>query len=282
MEINSNLNRMQVLADDFVKNTFEQNGVQAKVMALPVSQAASIPSTVVTISDEALARQVREADEAGKSTYVEKTPEEYAQMSYEKLIDERNGLTDSQWKDGPLKPIRMYGKAAEAANMKLDNQRMDNYVSGKELGTSLKDFKQDMMKIHPELAKKSFDVSFKDGKAIIVGDGLSKQLKDSLQNDLDNSNNPSATKLQASIAKYNSAGLGLVNMQIYEEKGKYGGVNSIYVHRDDPLTMKEFTEKISYDAVSRSEGGYTYAKHGDVIGSTGYGARLVYKSTAPG
>ncbi len=279
MEINSNSQPPYVVPESLTKRT--QLSVPPDNQVSGVQKDSVIPSTIVTISDHAQEILKQAAQESTPYTYVEKTDKEYESMSFQDLIDERNGGKNGIPSLGPgtTRGALMNGKAATAAMAILDKQHIENVFSAREIGVSLNAFKKEMVKKFPELKNKTFDVSFSNGKAIISGDGLPKKLKDDLQNELENTKNTNAVKLQSSISKFNSIGLDLVNMRIYEEKGMYGGADSIYVHRNDPLTMKEFTDKISYSSVAQSDGGYTYTKHSEVIGSTGYGAVHVYKSS---
>lgn len=252
--------------------------------SLPTTDEApkTIPSTIVSISDEGMALQVKDAHAAMPvSTYVEKTDAEYQAMTYQQLIDERdsndNGVIDKSNEYLTVMP-HYDGRAGQIAEMKLNEQVVRNSQSNAALTKSLDAFKAQIVKDHPELAETKFDVSFKDGKVVISGDGLSKKDTEKLLKILDDKKNPTSIKLKESITDFNNEALKLINMQIYEEKDRFGGENSPLVHRKESMTMEEFTKEISYSAVAQSNGTYTSGKYSSIIGSTHYGSKLVYKS----
>jgi hypothetical protein len=278
MEINSNTIRSNIASESLGQKI--EKPAQVEQASGDTTKTSVVPSTIVNISDQGM-DLVKQAIAAGVDTYVEKTDEEYAKMSYEELIDERNGGKNPNWSldNGATHGIRMNGKADYAASVKLGQQMWENGVTAVALKTSLKTFKESVAKIDSALAKGNFDISFVDGKATVVSKTLSKEDISKIQKVLDDKNNSTSTTLKNDIAKYNDAALKNINMMIYDEKGKYGGSDSAYVHRNEPISMKEFTENISYASVAGSEGGYTYQKHSEVIGSTSYGSKLVYKSS---
>lgn len=280
MEVNSHSPKISLVLDTANKKIELNSLPDAIATTLPTElNPSNPPSTIVEISDQGL-ELVKQAQAEAIDTYVEKSDEEYARMSYEGLIDERDGGKDNDWTLGRAtsQGIRLDGKAAQAANVRLAMQQGENGMAALSLRHSLDDFKSDVLKANPELSKASFDISFVDGKPKVTSKDLPMDAIATIQGMLDDKNNSIALKLKNDIGKYNDAALKTINMQIYDEKGRYGGQDSKFVHRNESLSMEEFSSGISYTSVADSEGGYTYQKHSEIVGSTSYGGNIVLKS----
>lgn len=273
-----NLNHAQILS-------FTLNKKPEDIQVVPTDatdqHSATFPSTIVTLSDEAMELQIKEALATAKTiSYIEKSDEEYATMSYRQLIDERNGEAAGGRAEGDtsLKVIHLNGKADHHALMRLRDQQMANTANSKNLAAALTDFKSEIAKNYSAI-EKNIDITMKNGKASVIGIA-DKNLLSKVQTLLDDTGNKKSVALKSAINIFNSDGLEMINMMIYEERFKFGGANEQgqkVIHRTSELSAKEFQHNISYTKVANSSGSFTWQKHQDVIGSTHYGVRYVYE-----
>ena len=228
------------------------------------------PSTVVSLSDEGLS-----IPQDVIPPTIEKSDAEYEAMSYDQLIEERDGKLIHSG-DLSLRFVKETGKASQYAAIKLADQMSANSSSAISVRKNLDDFKSNAIKEIGGLASNDFDVSFNDNKVIIVSSTLSNDKKIKLQASLD-SDSKFSTSLKDSINTFNDVGLTLINMRLTSEKARFDGPENIYAHRDSPLTMEEFTDSISYSGVAASEGGSTYNKYSSIVGSTTFGNVYIEK-----
>ena len=276
------LNHAKILSGVLHKKPEDINVVAPTTSESASAQNATSPSTIVTLSDDAVHLQIMEMyKSAPQTTYIEKSDAEYAAMSYEQLIDERNGEMTGprQPGDNTLKIMHFYGKADIAAAAKLREQELENSASSRNLQAALEGFKVAVAQKYPTL-KAGFDIGFENGKAIIVSNSLDEKSIANIQSMLDDKANSKAVGLKNAVNEFNETGLKMINMLIYEEKYRFGGTNELgkkVIHRDDPLTLVEFTKNISYTQAVSSNSSYAWAKHADVIGSTSYGVKSVYE-----
>jgi|GEM_PF-6405290 len=276
------LNHAQILSGVLHKKPEDINVVAPDANASASSQSTTSPSAIVKISDEAMHLQVMEMyKSAPQTTYVEKTDAEYAAMTYEQLIDERNGEVTGprQPGDTTLKIMHFHGKADVAAAVKLREQVLENTASSRNLSAALEGFKAAVAHQYPNI-KAGFDIGFENGKPVVVSNNLDEKTIAKIQSMLDDKTNSKAVGLKNAVNDFNENGLKMINMLIYEEKYKFGGTNELgkkVIHREAPLTLAEFTNNISYTQAGHSSGSYTWAKHADVIGSTFYGVKYVYE-----
>lgn len=280
MEI-KNLNHAQILSSAANKKAEDINVVPTSTDSTPSQKSPNAPAAIVAISDEGMELQVKDAlASAKKIEYIEKSDEEYAAMSYRQLIDERNGEAAGGRQEGDtsLKLLHLNGKADQRAQLLLREQQIANSNNSKSLATALNSFKTQVSKSYPAVGS-NFDITMQNGKATVVGIE-DQEIRAKVQALLDDSSNGRSNALKSAINTFNSGGLEMINMMIYEEKIKFGGTNDSgqkVVHRTNDLTMDEFLKNISYSNVASSHGGTTWQKHQDVIGSTHYGVRYVYE-----
>lgn len=275
------LNHAQILSSAVNKKPEDIDVVPTSTSSSPEQKTFSSPSTIVTISDEGMELQVKEVLASAKTiSYIEKSDEEYATMTYRQLIEERNGEAAGGRQDGDtsLKVLHLNGKADQYAQIKLREQQVANSNSGRSLAIALNDFKNEAAKKYPSIAN-SFDITMQNGSATVVGIS-DKNILSKVQSLLDDAGNDKARSLKSSIDSFNRNGLEMINMMIYEERIKFGGANETgqkVIHRTSDLTMDEFLNGISYANVASSSGGTTWQKHQEIIGSTHYGVRYVYE-----
>lgn len=242
---------------------------------------AASPSTIVTLSDEGMALHVKEALATAKTiSYIEKSDEEYAAMSYRQLIDERNGEAAGGRQEGDtsLKVMHLNGKADHHALMRLRDQQMANTANSKNLAHALNEFKAELAKNY-SVSAQNIDITMKNGKPTLTGIA-DKNLLNKMQALLDDTSNNKSVALKNAVNNFNTDGLEMINMMIYEERIKFGGTNEAgqkVIHRTSELSMSEFVTNISYNNVAKSNGSFTWQKHQEVIGSTHYGVRYVYE-----
>lgn len=273
-----NLNHAQILSSTLNKKPEDIHVVPTDTSD---QHSATSPSTIVTLSDEAMVLHIKEALATAKTiTYIEKSDKEYAAMSYRQLIDERNGEAAGGRAEGDtsLKVMHLNGKADHHALMRLREQQVANAVNSKNLAAVLKDFKGEVAKNYSAAAQ-NFDITMKNGKPTITGIA-DKNLLSKVQSLLDDTSHSKSVALKNAVHTFNTDGLEMINMMIYEERIKFGGANEMeqkIIHRTDELSANEFLHNISYNSVAKSNGSFTSQKHQDVIGSTHYGIRYIYE-----
>lgn len=276
-----NLNHAQILSSAVNRKPEDIDIVSTSLNTAPDQKTLSSPAAIVAISDEGMELQAKEALASAKTiSYVEKSDEEYAAMSYRQLIDERNGEAAGGRQDGDtsLKVLHLNGKADQQAQLLLREQQIANSINSKNLASALNSFKNQVSKSYPTITD-NFDITMQNGKVTVVGI-VDQDMRSQVQSLLDDPSNGKATALKSTIDTFNKDGLEMINMMIYEERIKFGGANDAghkIIHRTNDLTENEFLKDISYSSVANSHGGTTWQKHQEVIGSTHYGARYVYE-----
>lgn len=259
----------------------------AEIAGAPALQKTPVrpeTSVHVTISDEARALQMMEEYAASeKPNYIEKTDAEYKTMSFKELVDERdaNLLGGRAPGDDSLKIING-GKVASAVIDRILEQKFANAEAANALNERLGSFADQVKQRNPNISRSDFDIMMVDGKPSIVSTSLSKADLDELQRTLEDPKNKEGKALLKAVQDFNESSFKLVNMLIYDEQYKFGDTNAEgnrIVHRSEPVSMEELTRNISYQAAGREEGGtYTTRLHQELVGSTGWGAIMVYEN----
>ena len=274
------LNHLQILsmASTAGKSTTSSDTTEGFTLA---KTEAALPSTVVHISDEGSALNVRENLKCEAIVLVEKSDDEYAAMSFEDLINERDGPGKFRADgDTNLYVMNLYGKAAQEAFNRIRAQQMENTQNAENLGEALNQFRTKLVEINPDIDPSDIDVEFKNGALSIVGNTLTSNQKTQAQNLLENSSDESKA-LKNAITQFNEGGLKMINMMLYDERGHFKGENSdgkAIVHREKPVSMEELMQNTHYSDVAKSGGGYTWNKFYDLVGSTKWGAKLVFEN----
>jgi hypothetical protein len=273
-----NLNHSHVLSNASSKSLTQTLSSAAEVVVKPFKGAAATPSTIVSISDEGYTLSIQESL-ANEIKFVEKSDEAYKAMSFEELVDERDGKGKYRAEgDTTIYAMNSYGKAAKEAFLRVREQQMENARNARNLGDSLEQFRAKIIESNRRLSASDIGVEIKDGALTITGNKLTEDQKAYLQNVLESSL-AEAKNLRGAITQFNEGGLKMINMMIYDERGHYGGENSegrAVRHREEFVTMGEFLKNANYENIATSGGSYTWDKFNDLIGSTKWGAKLVF------
>lgn len=99
-------------------------------------------------------------------------------------------------------------------------------------------------------------MEFKDGALTVTGSRLTEAQKVNAQKLLDGPL-AEAESLKKAITQFNEGGLIMINMMIFDEKGRFGGENSegkAVVHRNEAVSMEEFIRDARYGSVANSGG----------------------------
>lgn len=273
-----NLNHSQVLSNASSKSPTQTSSSTAEAVVEP-SKGAVTPSTIVNISDEGYTLSIQESL-GNEIKFVEKSDEAYKAMSFEELVDERDGQGKYRAEgDTTIYAMNSYGKAAQEAFLRVRAQQMENTRNAQNLGESLEQFRAKIIESIPGLKPSDIDVEIKDGALAVTGSRLTDSQKAYAQNLLEGSLTE-AKNLRNAITQFNDGGLKMINMMIYDERGHYGGENSegkAVRHREEFVTMDEFLQNANYGNIASSGGSYTWDKFNDLVGSTKWGARLVFE-----
>lgn len=151
---------------------------------------------------------------------------------------------------------------------------MENTQNAKNLGNSLEQFRTKVVEENSDLKSSDVEVEFKDGRLTITGSRLSEAQKVSAQRLMDSSL-AEAEALKKAITQFNEGGLNMINMMIFDEKGRFGGANSegkTVVHRNEAVSMEEFIQNARYGSIASSGGNYTWNKFYELVGSSNWGA----------
>lgn len=274
-----NLNHSQVLSNAASKSPSQTLLSEAEAVVEPSKKDAATPSTIVNISDEGYTLSIQESL-GNEIEFVEKSDEAYKAMSFEELVDERDGQGKYRAEgDTTIYAMNSYGKAAQEAFLRVREQQMENTRNARNLGESLEQFRAKIIESNPGLSASDIGVEIKDGALTITGSKLTENQKAYAQNLLESSL-AEAQSLRGAITQFNEGGLKMINMMIYDERGHYGGENSegkAVRHREQLVTMDEFLQNANYGNIASSGGSYTWGKFNDLVGSTKWGARLVFE-----
>lgn len=273
-----NLNHLRVLS---TSSTTDNPVAVSRSEEVAGSRPVSIsPSTIVSISDEGLTSSFREALRGEAIVIVEKPDEEYLAMSFEDLIDERDGKGKYRADgDTNIYVMNPYGKAAQEAFNRIRAQQMENTLGAAKLGDALNQFRAKLVEADPGIDPSAIDIEFRNDVLVVVGSTLTNSQKARAQHVLENST-PESKTLRNAIRAFNESGLKMINMMIYDERGHYRGVNSegkAVVHREEPISMNDYVQGVSYHGVARSGGSYTWSKFYELVGSSKWGAGLVFE-----
>lgn len=273
-----NLNHSQVLSNASIKSPAQTLSSAAEALVESPTGAAT-PSTIVNISDDGYSLSIQESL-ANEIKFVEKSDEAYKAMSFEELVDERDGRGKYRAEgDTTIYAMNSYGKAAQEAFLRVREQQMENARNAQNLGESLEQFRAKIIEFNPSLKPSDIDVEIEDGALVITGSKLTDSQKAYAQNLL-KSSLAEAKHLRGAIAQFNEGGLKMINMMIYDGRGHYGGENSegkAVRHREEFVVMDEFLQGANYGTIASSGGSYTWDKFNDLVGSTKWGARLVFE-----
>lgn len=274
-----NLNHAQFLTSKSASNPGQTSTHSAETL-VGTSKSSVSPSTVVNISDDGYAFSIQESLKGTSITFIEKSEEEYRAMSFEDLVNERDGKGKFRADgDTTIYEMNSYGKAAQEVLHRVREQQMENTRNAGNLAEALSQFRAKVIEAHPGLKPSDIDVEVKDGKLSILASGLTESQKVFAQKLLESSHSE-AINLKGSIAQFNEGGLRMINMMIYDERGHYSGENSegkAVRHREEFVTMDEFVGGARYGSVAASNGAYTWNKFNDLVGSSKWGTGLVYE-----
>ncbi len=285
------LNYSQFKTNTSVKNSAQISSGSVEVVIEPLKSSAT-PSTIVNISDDGYTLSFQGSLKGEVISFVEKSDEEYKAMSFEKLVNERDGQGKFRADgDTTIYAMNSYGKAAQEALHRVRAQQMENTRNAESLGGALDQFRAKIIESNPGLDSSDIDIDIdidvdvdvdvevKDGALTIVGSTLTESQKAFTQNLLDSSA-AEAKNLKNAITQFNEGGQKMLNMMIYDEKGHYGGENSegkAVRHREEFVTMDEFLKDARYGNIASSGGSYTWDKFNDLAGSSKWGAGLVFE-----
>lgn len=273
-----NLNHSSVLTNTEAKGSFQPTAKPAEPVAVPHYTPA--PSAVVNISDEAHSRSFQNSLKGEVLAFVEQADEVYKAMSFEELVNERDGQGKNRVDgDTNIYAMNSYGKAAQEVFDRIRIQQMENTQNAKNLGNSLEQFRAKVVEENPGLKSSDVDVEFKNGTLTVTGSRLTEAQKVNAQKLL---GGPlaEAESLKKAITQFNEGGLNMINMMIFDEKGRFGGENSegkAVVHRNQAVSMEEFIKNARYGSVANSGGNYTWNKFYELVGSSNWGGNLVFE-----
>lgn len=273
-----NLNHSSVLTNITSKGSTQPTVKPAEPVA--VSDGTATSSTVVDISDEAHSLSFQDKLKGEVIEFVEQADDVYKAMSFEELVNERDGQGKNRADgDTNIYAMNSYGKAAQEVFDRIRAQQMENTQNAKNLGNSLEQFRAKVIEENPGLKSSDVDVEFKDGTLTVTGSRLSEAQKANAQRLLDGSL-AEAESLKKAITQFNEGGLNMINMMIFDEKGRFGGENSegkAVVHRNEAVSMEEFIQNARYGSVANSGGSYTWNKFYELVGSSNWGGNLVFE-----
>jgi HSP20 family molecular chaperone IbpA len=274
-----NLNHSLVLTNTTAKSSTPQPTIKPAEPVV-VSDNTATPSITVNISNEAHSLSFQNNLKAESIKFVEQADEVYKAMSFEELVNERDGEGRNRADgDTNIYAMNSYGKAAQEVFDRIRAQQMDNSQNVKNLRNSLEQFRAKVVEENSGLKSSDIDVEFKNGTLTVTGNRLTEAQKANAQRLL-NGSVAEAESLRKSIAQFNEGGLNMINMMIFDEKGRFSGVNSegkAVVHRNEAVSMDEFIQNARYGSVANSGGSYTWNKFYELVGSSNWGGNLVFE-----